>query len=161
MVDPIPNSDADNIPSDDEALLDPSEAAEIVPDDPDHPMEEEDDENEDPDPSSTPQEEIQLQNDSVAHFDAHTDSIFCIANHPLHPTTVATGSGDHTTHIFSADIPSPVLPRSYESSPQTSPRSSIQPIAKLTGHTDSVNALAYTLPDGAYLFTGGLDGQLR
>ncbi|KAI4087846.1 MAG: hypothetical protein LQ344_006538 [Seirophora lacunosa] len=156
MVDLSRDQDA---PSDDEALLDPSEAAEIIPDDPDHPMESDD--NDDPEADAAQeQEEIQLQNDSLAHFDHHTDSIFCIANHPLAPTTIATGGGDDTTYVFSADIPSPVLPPSYESSPPTS-RSSIQPIAKLTGHTDSINALAYTLPHGEYLLTGGLDGQLR
>ncbi|KAI4134259.1 MAG: hypothetical protein LQ341_006053, partial [Variospora aurantia] len=158
-MEPPRNLDADNAPSDDEALLDPSEAAEIIADDPDHPMDSDD--NDDPPPDGAQeQEEIPLQNDSLAHFDHHTDSIFCITNHPLIPTAVATGGGDDTTYIFSADIPSPVLPPSYESSPSTS-RSSIQPIAKLTGHTDSINALAYTLPHGAYLLTGGLDGQLR
>ncbi|KAI4289900.1 MAG: hypothetical protein L6R35_000841, partial [Caloplaca aegaea] len=158
-MEPPRNLDADNAPSDDEALLDPSEAAEIIPDDPDHPMDSDD--NDDPPPDGAQeQEEIPLQNDSLAHFDHHTDSIFCITNHPLIPTAVATGGGDDTTYIFSADIPSPVLPPSYESSPSTS-RSSIQPIAKLTGHTDSINALAYSLPHGAYLLTGGLDGQLR
>ncbi|KAL8711406.1 MAG: hypothetical protein Q9225_007128, partial [Loekoesia sp. 1 TL-2023] len=157
MAEPTNDHDADNAPSDDEALLDPSEAAEVIPDDPDHPMDSED---EDPQSDGDRQEEIQLQNDSIAYFDLHTDSIFCIANHPLTPTTIATGGGDDTTYIFSADVPSPVLPQSYESNPYTS-RSSLQPIAKLTGHTDSINALTYTLPSGDYLLTGGLDGQLR
>ncbi|KAL8926188.1 MAG: hypothetical protein Q9208_003091 [Pyrenodesmia sp. 3 TL-2023] len=160
MVDPNANHDADDTPSDDEALLDPSEAAEIVPDDPDHPMDSDDNDDPEPDSAHEQQEEIQLQNDSRAHFDHHTDSIFCIANHPLTPTITATGGGDDTTYIFSADVPSPVLPQSYESSPSAS-RSSIPPIAKLTGHTDSINALAYTLPHGTYLLIGGLDGQLR
>ncbi|KAL8899364.1 MAG: hypothetical protein Q9207_006233, partial [Kuettlingeria erythrocarpa] len=160
MVDPSSNHDADDVPSDDEALLDPSEAAEIVPDDPDHPMDSDDNEDPEEPDGAHEQEEIQLQNDSLAHFDHHTDSIFCIANHPLTPTTIATGGGDDTTYIFSADVPSPVLPQSYESAPSTS-RPSIPPLAKLTGHTDSINALAYTLPRGAYLLTGGLDGQLR
>ncbi|KAL8762841.1 MAG: hypothetical protein Q9184_001227 [Pyrenodesmia sp. 2 TL-2023] len=160
MVDLNSNHDADDAPSDDEALLDPSEAAEIVPDDPDHPMDFDDNEDHEEPDNTHEQEEIQLQNDSLAHFDHHTDSIFCIANHPLTPTIIATGGGDDTTYIFSADVPSPVLPKSYESSPTTS-RSSIPPIAKLTGHTDSINALAYTLPHGTYLLTGGLDGQLR
>ncbi|KAI4175364.1 MAG: hypothetical protein LQ343_001739 [Gyalolechia ehrenbergii] len=147
----------DTAPSDNEALLDPSEAAEIVPDDPDHPMDSDD---EDIQTDGEAQEEFQLQNDSIAYFDLHTDSIFCIANHPLTPTIIATGGGDDTTYIFSADVPSPVLPPSYESNPSTS-RSSLQPIAKLTGHTDSINTLTYTLPTGEYLITGGLDGQIR
>ncbi|KAI4200927.1 MAG: hypothetical protein LQ350_003613 [Teloschistes chrysophthalmus] len=161
------NHDADNnAPSDDEALLDPSEAAEIVPDDPDHPM---DSDNEgggdDDDLKGAPgeEQEIQLQNDSIAYFDHHTDSIFCIANHPVHPAIIATGGGDDTTYVFSvADVAAPVLPPSYETNPSaSSSRSSIKPTAKITGHTDSINALSYTLPDGAYLLTGGLDGRLR
>ncbi|KAL8936747.1 MAG: hypothetical protein Q9211_004041 [Gyalolechia sp. 1 TL-2023] len=156
-MDPTNNRDTDTAPSDNEYLLDPSEAAEIVPDDPDHPM---DSDGEDVQADGEAHEEIQLQNDSIAYFDLHTDSIFCIANHPLTPTTIATGGGDDTTYIFSADVSLPVLPSSYESSPSTS-RSSLQPMAKLSGHTDSVNTLTYTLPSGEYLITGGLDGQIR
>ena len=153
MEDSIHNKDA---PSDDEALLDPSDAAEIVPDDPDHPMDM-DNENEEADDA---EQEIQLHNDSRAYFDLHSDSIFCIANHPVDSTIIATGGGDDTTYVFSADIPSPLLPPSYESNPSTT-RSSLQPIAKLQGHTDSVNAVTYTLGNGNYLLTGGLDGQVR
>ena len=45
-------------------------------------------------------EEIALQNDSIAHFDAHTDSIFCIAAHPLNPGIIVTGGGDDIAYIF-------------------------------------------------------------
>ena len=138
---------------DEPALLDAAEAAEEIPSDPDAPM--------DSDPDEDIQEaEIQLQNDSKAHFDSHADSIFTIAQHPLNPSIIATGGGDDTTYVFSADTPSPVLPTSYESDPSAG-RSSLQPIAKLTGHTDSINALIFTLPNGDYLLTGGLDGRLR
>ncbi|KAL8843343.1 MAG: hypothetical protein Q9170_000201 [Blastenia crenularia] len=152
------NHEVDNEPLDDEALLDLSEAVEIVPNDLDYPMNSDDDD--EPPPDDNAQEEFQLQNDSIAYFDLHTDSIFCIANHPLNPTITATGGGDDTTYIFNADVPSPVLPTSYESNPSGS-GSSLQPIARLTGHADSINTLAYTLPSGEYLLTGGLDGQLR
>ncbi|KAL9015084.1 MAG: hypothetical protein Q9180_008904, partial [Flavoplaca navasiana] len=150
------DQDADNATSDDEALLDPSDAAEIVPDEPDHPMDL-DDEDEQADGQ---EQEIQLQNDSIAHFDLHSDSIFCIANHPTDSMIIATGGGDDTTYVFSADVPSPLLPLSYESDPSIN-RSSLQPIAKLQGHTDSVNAMTYTLGNGDHLLTGGLDGQVR
>ncbi|KAL8669075.1 MAG: hypothetical protein Q9168_006312, partial [Polycauliona sp. 1 TL-2023] len=157
MEDSIHNDqDADNAPSDDEALLDPSDAAEIVPDDPDHPMDLDGDDEQ----ADDAEQEIQLQNDSIAYFDLHSDSIFCIANHPLDSTIIATGGGDDTTFVFSADVSSPLLPASYESNPSTT-RSSIQPIAKLQGHTDSVNVVTYTLGSGNYLLTGGLDGQVR
>ena len=146
----------------DEDLLDAAEAAEIVPDveDEDDPM--------DSDPGDAPEDElegedeqIQLHNDSMAHFDHHSDSVFCIAQHPTQPFTIATGGGDDTAYVFSSDYPAPLLPTSYESNPSSHPRETLRPIAKLTGHTDSVNAIAFTLPAGDFLLTGGLDGQLR
>ncbi len=132
-------------------LLDADEAAEEVAEDPDHPMDEDEDE-----------EEIQLQNDSAGYFDTHTDSIFCIAQHPSSPNVVVTGGGDDVAYIFDASVPSgPVLPSSYESTPQPQERAGITPLQKLDGHKDSVNAVAFTYPKGDYVVTGGLDGQLR
>ncbi|KAL8776821.1 MAG: hypothetical protein Q9213_008120, partial [Squamulea squamosa] len=142
--------------SDDDALLDPSEAAEIVADDPDNPMHSDDED----DGQNDAQEEIQLQNDSIAYFDLHSDSIFCIASHPIDATIIATGGGDDTTYVFSIHTPSPLLPPSYETNPTTT-RSAVQTIANIQGHTDSVNALMYTSGRGNYLVTGGLDGRVR
>jgi ribosome assembly protein SQT1 len=144
-----------------DAYLDPSDAAEEILVEEDHPMEEpSDDDSED-------NEELTLQNDSSAHFDSHSDSIFCIAQHPVHNSIVITGSGDDTAYIFDS-APStatgerPVLPRSYESNPQPrQERESLQPLARLDGHTDSVNAVAFTEPTGEYVITAGLDGKLR
>lgn len=134
-------------------LLDVDEGAEEIPIDPDHPM--------DSDPEEDgPEAEIQLENNSSAHFDLHTDSIFTIAQHPLDLSMIATGGGDDITFVFSAEPPSPVLPTSYESNPEPG-RPSLQPLARLTGHTDSINALLFTLPNGDYLLSGGLDGRLR
>ena len=143
----------------DEDLLDEAEAAEeVLPnEDEDHPMDSDPEDGAD----ENPEMEIQLQNDSVAHFDAHKDSIFCIARHPIQPSIVATGGGDDTTYIWSS-IPSPTAPpTSYDTTPAAPGRASLPPLAKLSGHTDSVNALTYTLPSGEYLLTGGLDGKLR
>lgn len=148
----LPNGE-DEILEEEPVLLDAAEAAEEIPSDLDEPM--------DSDPGDGPQEaEIQLQNDSKAHFDLHSDSIFTIAQHPLDRSIVATGGGDDTTYIFSTETSSPVLPTSYESNPSAG-RPSLEPVAKLTGHTDSINALVFTLPNGDYLLSGGLDGRLR
>ena len=146
----IPNEE--DLPEDD--LLDADDAAEEIPDDEDQPM---DDNDEDLD------QEIQLQNDSSAHFDLHTDSLFCIAQHPMQPSLVATGGGDDIAYIWDSSVPSgPVLPSSYESDPQPKgERKGIQPLQKLDGHTDSVNAIGFTYPHGEYLATAGLDGKLR
>lgn len=136
----------------DDELLDADEADEEITKDPDQPMDEDDDD----------EEEVQLQNDSAAYFDTHTDSIFCIAQHPTRPSIVVTGGGDDLAYIFDASIPTgPVLPSSYESNPQPQERKGIEPLQKLDGHKDSVNAVTFTLPNGEYVVTTGLDGQIR
>ena len=151
----------EEIPEDEEeqVMMDGNEVEEEVQDDDDVAMDsdgEEDDEEDDED------QVIALQNDSSAHFDGHKDSIFCIAQHPAITDIVATGGGDDTAYIWdSTPAPSPVLPSSYETTPQAVERRSIEPLAKLEGHTDSVNAIAFTLPKGEYVATAGLDGQLR
>ena len=144
------HEEEEDIPEDE--ILNPEDAEEEIPEDDDHPME--DDEAE---------EEFQFQNDSAAHFDTHTDSIFCIAQHPLLPSIVATGGGDDIGYIFDASLPDgPVLPSSYESNPQPKgEREGLKTIQKLDGHTDSVNAVAFTQPSGEYVVTAGLDGRLR
>ncbi|SLM34814.1 WD40/YVTN repeat-like-containing domain [Lasallia pustulata] len=152
MASSHPPDEAPEASEDEEAMLDPNEAAEEIPSDSDQYMES--------DPEDLQEEEIQLQNDSIAHFDKHTDSVFCIAQHPLNSSIVATGAGDDTTYIFSTSPPSTPLPTSYESHPSPS-RASLEPLVKLTGHTDSINALVYTLPNGDYLLSAGLDGRLR
>ena len=158
-----PHADPDNIVDEDEDLLDAAEAAEVVPDDPDedHPMDSDNEESVDLRRDGVVEEELQLQNDSTAHFDQHADSIFCIAQHPLRPSLIATGGGDDTVYIFSSDYPTSLQPSAYESNPSPHQRDSQRPIARLSGHTDSVNAIAFTLPSGDFLVTGGLDGQLR
>jgi len=145
-------------------MLDPNEAAEVIEDDGDAAMDSDDGEDQGEDQIM---EEIQLQNDSAAHFDAHKDSIFCIAQHPLRPDIVATGGseGDDAGgmgYIFDSTPEGSVLPASYQSAPsEPVERKSLSPIFKLEGHTDSINALAFTLPKGEFLVSGGLDGKLR
>lgn len=150
-LDPVPRP-PDDVEDHDDDLLDADDAAEEIAEDPDHPM---DDDEEDEDLEQ--EEEIQLQNDSAAHFDSHTDSIFCIAQHPTNPSIVVTGGGDDVAYLFDASIPNapaPALAAQGE-------RPSVQPVQKLDGHTDSVNAVAFTYPRGEYVVTAGLDGKLR
>jgi ribosome assembly protein SQT1 len=143
----------DDMRDDDEAILDPAEADEVIEDDDDIAMDSDEDEGYD--------ETIHIQNDSAGFFDAHNDGIFCIAQHPKDSNIIATGGGDDVAYIFdSTPEPSPVLPVSYEANPQPRERKSLDVIAKLEGHKDSVNALSFTLPNGEYLATAGLDGQL-
>ena len=159
--------------SDDEAaMLDANEAAEEIVDDGDAAMDSGSEGEPEPEPEESDEmmQEIQLQNDSSAHFDKHTDSIFTIAQHPIHSHIVATGGSEGEDaggvgFIFDStpvveDLP--VLPASYQSAPrERGERASLEELFKIEGHTDSVNALTFTLPAGQFLLTGGLDGKLR
>lgn len=149
-----PNDEPMEGEEEEEVMFDPEDAEEEVP--------EADDVHMDSDEEDGTLEEIQLQNDSSAHFDAHKDSIFCIAQHPLYPAVVATGGGDDVAYIWDSTPPeTPVLPASYQSNPQPVERASLQPLAKLEGHTDSINAIAFTLPNGEFVVTAGLDGRIN
>ena len=118
-------------------------------------------------------EEIILENDSIAYFDAHKGSIFAIAQHPTIPSLIATGGGEGDDddapgkgYVFdtSAVAGRPVLPPSYNADPssQQAPQTTaLSPLFAIDGHTDSINALAFTLPRGEYLLSGGLDERLR
>lgn len=141
---------------DDAAMLDPNDAEEIIQDDGDAAMDSGDEEGED-----QIIEEIQLQNDSVAHFDHHKDSIFCIAQHPTQPNLIATGAGDDVAYVWDCTPPEgPVLPASYESDPQPRERRGQDVIARLEGQDESVNAICFTLPGGEYIATATLAGKL-
>jgi len=126
-------------------------------------------------------EEIQLVNDSIAYFDAHKDSIFAIAQHPTNPRIIATGGsdgdGDAPGKGYIFVLPEqlrkkddgPVLPPSYAADPSAAAQElatqkeniQIQPAFPIDGHTDSINALTFTLPHGEFLVSGGMDGKLR
>ncbi|KAI9046983.1 hypothetical protein LZ554_009058 [Drepanopeziza brunnea f. sp. 'monogermtubi'] len=154
--------------SEEAAMLDINEAAEEIVDEGDAAMDSGSDNDNDGDGDDEMQEIIQLQNDSSAHFDAHPDSIFAIAQHPTLPNLIATGGSEGDDlggigYIFdSTPLPTPVLPASYRSAPnEPIERKGLEPVFKLEGHTDSINALAFTLPKGEFLFSGGLDGKLR
>ena len=122
--------------------------------------------------SDDDEEELILQNDSIAYFDAHKDSVFAIAQHPLYPSLVATGGsegeGDDAPgrgYVIdtSAAPERPVLPASYNAEPGAAPqeRPGLAPLFQIDGHADSISALAFTLPSGDFLLSGGMDGKLR
>jgi len=141
-----------------DALLDADEVEEMIEEDDDAAM---DSGNEAEIDMDGPIEEILLQNDSVAHFDQHRDSIFCIAQHPTQPELVATGGGDDMAYIWNATPEDGrVLPQSYESDPRPRERKSLEVLAKLEGQDESVNAICFTLPAGEFVVTGTLAGKL-
>lgn len=117
-------------------------------------------------------EEITLHNDSIAYFDAHKDSVFAIAQHPTQPSLIATGGSEGESddapgkgYVFDTSpvVGRPVLPPSYNADPSAHQEKSteLKPLFTIDGHSDSINALTFTLPNGEFLVSGGLDGRLR
>ncbi|KAK4542444.1 hypothetical protein LTR36_006696 [Oleoguttula mirabilis] len=166
MADQNMHDDAPNSLTDEQAdaLLDADEAEETIEEhgqEDDVAMDSGDEEADEEIDMDGPMEEIQLHNDSVAHFDQHRDSILCIAQHPTRPEMVATGGQDDMAYIWTATpADGPVLPTSYESNPQPQERRGQEILAKLEGQDESVNAICFTLPAGDCVATGTLAGKL-
>jgi WD40 repeat protein len=138
---------------DEDNTLEAGEADEIIEDDGDVPMDSDDEGEED---GQEMQMEIQLQNDSTAHFDEHKDSVFCIAQHPVHQHIIATGGGDDIGYII--DISSAAQ---LSDGAQEAEREGLKSLFKLDGHKDSINAITFSQPKGQFVATAGLDGKLR
>ncbi|KAK7418634.1 60S ribosomal subunit assembly or modification protein [Neonectria punicea] len=144
-------------------MLDPDEVAEEIPEGDDLAMDSDNDD----------EEELNLENDSIAYFDIPQDSLFTIAQHPVHPSLIAVGGsagqdddapGAGWVFDTSAAPSRPVLPASYASDPAAAeaPKSTqLDALFSLDGHSDSINTLAWTLPNGEILVSGGLDGRIR
>lgn len=151
---------ASNRPEDemDDDLLDAEEVGEEVA-------------NEDDLAMDSDNEELILQNDSIAFFDLPQDSLFTIAQHPVHPSLIAVGGsageaddapGAGWLFDASAAQSRPVLPASYASDPSAQLQTTqLESLYSLQGHTDSINALAWTLPQGEVLVSAGLDGRIK
>ena len=124
--------------------------------------------------SDDDQEEVVLQNDSIAYFDEPQDSLFTIAQHPIHGSLVAVGgsagqdddapgAGWLVDTSAAEETSRPVLPASYANNPSAATKQTTQlgSIFALEGHTDSINTLCWTLPHGEFLVSGGLDGRMK
>ncbi|KAJ4227263.1 60S ribosomal subunit assembly or modification protein [Fusarium solani] len=148
-----------NEPVDDLEMLAADDAAEEIPEDDDLAMD-------------SDNEELLLQNDSIGYFDLPQDSLFAIAQHPVYPSIIAVGGsagqeddapGAGWVFDNSAAQARPPLPASYSSDPSAaaSKTTQLDSLFSIDGHSDSVNALAWTLPKGDVLVSGGLDGRIR
>lgn len=83
-----------------------------------------------------------FQDDSIAAFYSHRKSVFCVELHPQfpNPPLAVSGGEDDAAWLWNTIDGSEV--------------------AHLTGHTDSVIAVAFS-HDGEMVATGGLDGRVR
>lgn len=84
--------------------------------------------------------EIDMANNSIAYFDKHTDSIFCIAHHPTLPLVV-TGGGDNIAHLWTSHTQPPRY------------------AGVLEGHKESVISVSFT-SDGKYLVSADMSGNV-
>ncbi|KAJ4374804.1 60S ribosomal subunit assembly or modification protein [Neocucurbitaria cava] len=152
-----PHQEEDDIDyHDEDNTLDADEAEEILEEDDDVPMDSDD---EDEEGGRDFQMEINLQNDSIAHFDEHKDSIFCIAQHPVHSEIIATGGGDDIGYVI--DISPAAAATQPSNGAEPTEREGLKSLFKLDGHKDSINAITFTEPKGQFVATSGLDGKLR
>lgn len=130
-------------------MLDASEAAEEIIDDGDAPMDSDDSDDDGDEHAGEDKIEIDLVNHSAAYFDVHTDSVYALARHPTDQTLFVSGAGDDKGYLWK------VVPESMTEPLHT------EVVAELTGHSDTVISVGFLKPDGKWLFTAGMDGQVR
>lgn len=100
------------------------------------------DEGEDAEQDAGGDDQMEFQDDSIAAFYAHRASVFCVALHPNFPQPPIAVSGGEDDRAW--------LWNTIDGTE----------IAQLSGHSDSVVAVAFS-HDGEMVATGGLDGRVR
>jgi ribosome assembly protein SQT1 len=94
---------------------------------------------EDGDDAASLGDEIVWEDNSMQQFTNHQGPVYAIAVHPTAPVA-ASGGGDDFGYLW--DL------------------TDGETIVKLTGHSDSVTAIAFS-SDGEMVSTGGMDGRVR
>ena len=85
------------------------------------------------------QGEVVWEDNAIQHFSGHEGPVYTVSAHPIAPLAVS-GGGDDAGYIWNV--------------------TDGEIVVKLTGHTDSVSAAAFSL-DGEMVSTGGMDGKVR
>lgn len=118
-----------------DVFIDSGDVLAEVPDDGDHPMDEDDEGVEGI--GDLPSEDV--KDNSLQHFTNHNGSVFAISCHPTEPLAVSGGEDDlgYIWDITDGEV-----------------------LVKLTGHTDSVCSAAFSA-NGQMVATGGMDGKVR
>jgi len=129
---------------DEEQFIDENDVAEIIIDEGgDYTMDGDDQHQEgeqiDGEEGGMEEDEMVLEDTSILHFGAHSESVFAIAAHPTQPLAVSGGEDDMG---YLWDL------------------TTGEKIQALGGHSDSVNCVAFN-SDGNLVATGGMDGKTR
>jgi len=124
---------------DEELYIEEDEVLAEVPDDGDHPMDEDEGDVVGELPAGADEGDIVWEDSSIQHFPDHRKSVFAVSTHPTAPLAVSGGE-DEFGYIW--DI------------------TNGEQVVKLTGHTDSVSSAAFS-SDGEMVSTGGMDGKVR
>jgi ribosome assembly protein SQT1 len=116
-----------------DVFIDSGDVLAEVPDDGDHPMDQDEEE------GGLPSEDRDVEDNSLQHFTNHDEPVFAISCHPTEPLAVSGGQDDlgYIWDITDGEV-----------------------IVKLTGHTDSVCSATFSA-DGQMVATGGMDGKVR
>ncbi|KAJ8585744.1 WD40 repeat-like protein [Rhizopogon salebrosus TDB-379] len=116
-----------------DVFIDSGDVFAEVPDDGDHPMDQDEEE------GGLPSEDRDVEDNSLQHFTNHDEPVFAISCHPTEPLAVSGGQDDlgYIWDITDGEV-----------------------IVKLTGHTDSVCSATFSA-DGQMVATGGMDGKVR
>ncbi|KAI8079803.1 WD40-repeat-containing domain protein [Halteromyces radiatus] len=112
------------------------------------PMEESDDDDMEENPlegydvrqSETDENLMELADDSVQGFFDHREPVYAVAMHPKDNQLIVSGGGDDKSYLWRADTGVKLF--------------------ELTGHTDSVTAVAFSV-EGDYVASAGMDGRVR
>ncbi|GAP87203.1 putative ribosome biogenesis protein sqt1 protein [Rosellinia necatrix] len=98
--------------------------------------------------------ETTLRNDSVAAFDAFGGGVFAIAQHPTKPNLIATGGSEGSAD----DMPGKGYVLRIDAPPTKNRKPEV--LFEIAQHSDSIVALAFTLPHGEFLVSGGMEGRV-
>jgi ribosome assembly protein SQT1 len=129
----------DQVEETDEAYLEEDDVLAELPEDGDHPMDEEDGVDIAHGEGFGEGEEIVWEDSSIQHFPTHRSSVFVVSTHPTLPIAVSGGEDD-LGYLWNIEDG--------------------EELVKLTGHADSVTCAGFSA-DGSMVATGGMDGKIR
>lgn len=104
--------------------------------------------------------EINIEDQSLASFNYHSDSVYCTALHPTRPGLALSGGGDDRAFLWRYVIPSDISVLGDTQRGVDQYGKGIGFCVELPGHTDTVTSVGFNF-DGTLALTGGYDGVVN